>query len=66
MRRKLPNGRQDPSNQIKKTKQADLVVGPVTVPMHACSNIRPQTDDCQGVCRTGRQQTFSGVSDIFE
>ena len=36
MRRKLPNGRADPSDQSK--KQADLVVGPFTVPTHACSD----------------------------
>jgi hypothetical protein len=36
MRRKLPNDRADPSDQSK--KQADLVVGPFTVPTHACSD----------------------------
>ena len=36
MRRRLPNGRVDPSDQSK--KQADLVVGPFSVPTHACSD----------------------------
>jgi hypothetical protein len=36
MRRRLPDGRMDPSDQSK--KQADLVVGPFSVPTHACSD----------------------------
>ena len=36
MRRRLPDGRVDPSDQSK--KQADLVVGPFSVPTHACSD----------------------------
>jgi hypothetical protein len=37
MRRILPDGRVDPSDQSKK-KQVDLVVGPFSVPAHACSD----------------------------
>ena len=36
MRRRLPNGQVDPSDQSK--KQADLVVGPFSVPTHACND----------------------------
>jgi hypothetical protein len=36
MRRRLPDGRVDPSDQSK--KQADLVVGPFSVFTHACSD----------------------------
>jgi hypothetical protein len=36
MRRRPPDGRVDPSDQSK--TQADLVVGPFTVPAHACSD----------------------------
>ena len=37
MRRRLPDGRVDSSDQSK--KQADLVIGPFSVPTHACSDM---------------------------
>ena len=62
MRRKLPNGRVDPSDQSK--KEANLVVGPFSVPTHACACHPTATTYITNYALLGPDQCGAGANVI--